>query len=74
MGSAGLWFRMVVLELKDLRRGGKFSVGLNTNRFSRRETAGIPRRPLLDRVLPNPKLKLLDQCREVLRVRATVLN
>lgn len=39
------------------------------SRLFRRRPAGIPRRPLLDRVLPNPKLKLLDQCREVLRVR-----
>ncbi|MCP5516192.1 MAG: integron integrase [Verrucomicrobiales bacterium] len=30
---------------------------------------GIPRRPPLERLAPNPKLKLLDQCREVMRFR-----
>ena len=30
---------------------------------------GIPRRPPLERLVPNPKLKLLDQCREVMRFR-----
>lgn len=32
-------------------------------------THPIPRRPPLERVLPNPKLKLLDQCREVIRLQ-----
>lgn len=37
--------------------------------YSNRRGQGIPRRPPLERVLPNPKLKLLDQCREVIRIK-----
>lgn len=32
-----------------------------------RRGQGIPRRRPLDRLLPNPRLKLLDQCRELIR-------
>ena len=39
------------------------------SRFSRPHPAGVPRRPPLERLLPSPKLKLLDQCRQVMRFK-----